>query len=394
MSSVCFTGGFVLSYSENAFLKRNMLCKDGVIEKITNEDVIPKADKYIDVKGKYIVPGFVEAHTHGRVGFDFNTADAGGILRMLKSYYQRGVTTVFPTLASAPFESLLEKGKFISEYKTEETGIARIGGVHIEGRYLNPEKKGAHAPELLTTPSESDVPKILETISGRLHVSAAFELDYDESFIKALTGGGATVGLAHTSADYATTEKLYKKYGISLTHMYNAMNPLHHRAGGPIAFAFTSDMYTEIIADGIHISPEMVKLAYRCKGFERLVLITDSMEATDSPDGEYSIAGQPVIVKDSIARTLEGALAGSTLSMPTAINNLVKFAGATYEEAIRCATLNPASMLGIDKYVGSLSVGKFADLNICSFDEKGMSLSYVYSSVGCEKNLNFGKEIK
>ncbi len=386
MSRVCFKGGKVLFDEKNMFAPANVLCVDGIILEITESKELPEADEYVDITGKYLLPGFVEAHTHGRVGFDFNTADAGGIARMLKSYYQRGVTTVFPTLASATFESLLEKGKLIGNYASDDVESARIAGVHLEGRYLNPEKKGAHLAELLYPLNAEDIPAIFEAVNGRLHVSAAFELDTDESFIKALKAGGATVALAHTSADYTTTKNLFEKYGISLTHMYNAMNPLHHRAGGPIAAAFTSDMYTEIIADGIHVSPEMVKLAYKCKGSERLVLITDSMEATDSPDGEYSIAGQPVIVKDSIARTLDGALAGSTLSLPTAVNNLVKFADATYEEAIRCATRNPAEMLGIGNEVGTISEGKRADLIVAKIDSDGIKIEKVFSSAGKGKS--------
>ncbi len=380
MKSICLRGARVLSACCPEFVFANVLCRNGKIEKVGSESF--SADEYVDLHGKYLIPGFIDAHTHGRIGYDFNTADAGGIARMLKSYYQRGVTGVFPTLASSEFDMLLKQIKLISEYRSDDSDEARIYGVHLEGRYLNPDKRGAHAIELLSPPNTDEARLLLSAAGKRLHVSAAFELDSNDEFISELRNGGATLGLAHTSADYATAKRLYEEYGISLTHMFNAMNPLHHRAGGAVSAGLTSEMYTEIIADGIHVSPEMLALAYRCKGYRRLVLITDSMEATDSPDGEYSIAGMPVTVKNSIARTHEGALAGSTLNLVSAINNLCRFAGASYEEAILCATANPARMLGIYDVTGSIEEGKNADLLIADICSDGLKIEEVFSNVG------------
>lgn len=381
MSSVCFFNAMILDSTEKLFFCGSVLCENGVISEIYREAVpTVNADKTVDLGGAYLIPGFTDAHTHGRDGFDFASADEQGMKTMLMGYLSRGVTSVFPTLASAPFDTLLEKGAMIRDLKEYGEG-AHVLGVHLEGRYLNPKKGGAHAPELLALPCANEVDAIVDNLGLPLHVSAAYELDTDETFIRKLTSLGASVGLAHTEADFDTAHRLYEKYGISLTHTFNAMPPLHHRAGGAVCAGLCDDMYTELICDGIHVAPEMVRLLYKAKGADRLVLVTDSMEATDSPDGEYSIAGNPVIVKDSIARTPAGNLAGSTLNLLDAVNNLVRFTDATPAQAICCATLNPCRMLGLGAEYGSIEKGKRADLlSVSISDNNEISLLGVYRS--------------
>ena len=388
MGTVCFINGYVLSDERPCFEKKNVLCENGRIKSLFPVNVKPDADEYIDIEGKYLTPGFTDAHTHGKVGYDFNTVSADRIPEVLMGYAKKGVTSLFPTLASATLDDLLAKGDAIRAYKNGNIVGARVAGIHLEGRYLNPAKKGAHAESLLAAPNADDVPLIMEHMALPLHVSAAFELDENEEFISALTKQGATVGLAHTSASYAVTEELYEKYNISLTHMFNAMPPLHHREGGAVCAGLASDMFTELICDGIHVSAEMVKLAYKCKGSERLVLVTDSMEATDSADGEYTIAGQPVIVKDSIARTLDGALAGSTLNFEAAVNNLVNFAGADYPSAILCATANPCKMLNVYDTYGSVTAGKVADFIVAKISDSGFAVEEVYVNSGADSCLH------
>ncbi len=383
MSTVCFYNGYIFSDQEPSFKKGAVLCDDGVISAVSFEEGARfEADEYVDLEGKYLTPGFTDAHTHGRSGYDFEAANESEMEVMLTSYASRGVTSVFPTIASAPFDVILRQGDRINSLKDSKKKMAHVAGVHLEGRYLNAAKRGAHATELITAPDKNDVSDIVEHLSLPLHVSAAFELDYDDAFASALTNAGATLGLAHSTANYATALSLYEKYGISLTHMFNAMPPLHHRDGGAVCAGLLTDMYTEIICDGIHVSPEMIALSYKCKGNDKLVLISDSMSATDSPDGEYLLAGQTVIVKDSIARTLDGALAGSTLNFEKAINNLVAFSSADIPSAIKCASANPCKMLGIfDKY-GSITTGKSADLIVASIENGVFAIESVYVSAG------------
>ena len=195
-----------------------------------------------------------------------------------------------------------------------------------------------------------------------LHISAAYEMDGGEAFAARALELGATLGLAHTTATYVQAKAIEKQGVTSYTHLYNAMPSLHHRDGGAVCAALEGDAYAELICDGIHIAPEMVRLAYRAKG-EKLVLVSDSIEAAGCADGHYNIAGMPTVVKDGIARTEEdGVLAGSTLSLNRAVNNLMDFCGIPLTDAILCATEAPAKMVGgFDRY-GSIEAGKQANL--------------------------------
>lgn len=321
-------------------------------------------DKIVDLGGKMIAPGLIDVHTHGRAGGDFNTADADMMAKMSRSYLESGVTSVMPTLASDTYSGLCRSVECIFEAK--KNGAKNFAGVHLEGRFLNPKKRGAHSEALLAPLDASEIASLIIKMKkiGAAHVSAALELDSDGSFTSSVLDNQATLGLAHTEATYSEAQRAFERGAIALTHTYNAMSPFHHRDGGAVgAGLLNDDVYCELIVDGFHVSPEAVKLAYRMKG-EKLVLITDSMEATGMPDGEYSIAGLPVTVKDGKARTHEGAIAGSTLSLIDGVKNLAAFAGITFGEALYCATVAPAKMLGVYDSVGSLEVGKTANMLI------------------------------
>lgn len=320
----------------------------------------------IDLGGAMLIPGLVDAHTHGRSGYDFNKASKEEMKKMAECYLEMGVTTVMPTLASAMPEDLSSASRIINELKTEKRG-ARFAGVHLEGRYLNASKRGAHAPELLKAPDAAELSALMDDMGLPCHISAALELDEDGSFADLALKRGATLGLAHTSATCRQALDMYERLGISFTHTYNAMTPLHHREAGVVGAALLCDGYAELICDGRHICPEVVALTYRIKGSDRLVLVTDSMEATGYGDGEFNIAGMKVIVKDGKAVTTDGAIAGSTLELADGVRNLVRFAGIRLEDVIPSATRNPAEMLGLDD-CGTIEVGKRADLLVIAED--------------------------
>ena len=344
----------------------SVLVENGRISALYTEDITPPAGIPVyDAEGRRVIPGLVDVHTHGRAGGDFGTADSALMTVMARSYLDSGVTTVMPTLASAPLSELETSIDRINTLRAEaaasEGELPNIAGTHLEGRYLNVKRRGAHAADLLVKPDPAEVEVLLCRMEGARHVSAALELDNGD-FLRCALELGATLSLGHTDADFETASELFSKGVTALTHTFNAMPPLHHRDGGVVAAGLTSDTaLCEMICDGFHIAPHMVKLAYRLAG-ERLVLITDSMEATGCADGEYRIAGNPVTVKDGKARTHDGAIAGSTLSMWEAVRNLRDFAGTTLENAIYAATMAPAREIGLEGEIGSIEAGKRADL--------------------------------
>jgi N-acetylglucosamine-6-phosphate deacetylase len=300
-----------------------------------------------------IIPAPVDIHTHGRNGVDFAGATMEEMSRVREDYAAAGTLTLMPTVASAPFDVMLQSVKNIR--------ASGFDGVHVEGRWLNVKRRGAHNPALLAVPSLNELAQIIKAADGiKLHITVAPELEGGEAFVRAAVAAGATVAAGHTDM---SVEQAYEvlEWGITaFTHTFNAMPPLHHRQPGVIAAALCSDAYAEFICDGVHLHPEIVKLASRLKNRDKVVLITDSMAATGCPDGVYSIAGQRVTVNGGRALTDDGAIAGSTLSLYNGMLNYMNFSGAELADAVDAATINPARMVGLDSIVGSIEVGKRA----------------------------------
>lgn len=381
------------------FVPGEMLLEDGVISAIGSEGELSREDaEIIDMKNARIAPGLVDVHTHGRAGGDFVSADPQKLAAMARSYLSVGTTTVMPTLASAPLDQLISAAERLAHAAATTSG-ARLMGVHLEGRYLNPAKRGAHAPELLSRLAAAE----LETLYVRMRepydrrgllmpcrLSAALELDADGSFAATARRLGCDLSLGHTTANYAQATRSVACGVRGFTHLYNAMPPLHHRGGGAVMACFDAaargeDVYGELICDGLHISPEMIRLAYTMLGYDHAVLITDSMEGAGCPDGDYAIAGQRVLLKDGRALTEDGALAGSTLGLWQAVLNLCSFTSAPLAQALICATRNPARLAGIDRLVGSLQVGCLADLLVIDGADDAPMLRDVYlGGIRCE----------
>ena len=364
-----------------AFAAGELLIEDDRIVAQGAPDTLHALDaRVLDMQGARIAPGLVDIHPHGRAGGDFIGADAQMLARMARSYALSGTTSVMPTLASAPIEDYTRAAERIASASNTDGG-ARYLGLHLEGRYLHVQKRGAHAEHLLAPLDASELSALHERMcrpfKGQkppFRLSAAFELDGGGSFTATARSLCASLSLAHTSASYDQAMQAIGNGIDSFTHLFNAMPPLHHREGGAVAACFDAvaagkDIFGELICDGLHISPEMVRLAYRALGREHTLLITDSMEGTGWPDGKYSIAGQTVFLKDGRARTEDGSLAGSTLSLIDAVRNLCEMCRVPLEDAILCASRNPARLIGMQDAVGSLDAGCYADLLVLDAHE-------------------------
>ena len=366
-----FFGGSVYDSICRAFKKMNIMTDGAVIDSL-DPSGIPEGCEVVDCTGKYLIPGLVDVHTHGRAGYDFINASSEQIDQMRLSYASRGTTTLMATLASAPLDGLLASADRINAKRAPVPGSATIAGIHLEGRYLNPEKRGAHAPELLSSPADGQISTLLERMCPLpIHVSAAPELDPEGRFIETVISFGATYGIAHTNATYQEAECAVNHGARSFTHTFNCMRSIHHREPGCSVCSLLSDeAYSEFICDGEHVRPEMIAMASRLKPRDRIVLITDSMEAAGCADGEYSIGGLPVTVKSGRATTQDGVLAGSTLDLYTALINFMKFTGLPLEKALPAATSNPADMVKISDVCGRLLPGLRADLIILDNKDK------------------------
>ena len=376
-----FKGGNVYDSDKRCFMKTDVLIDDDVIVSVSDNHGPGDVSETVDCEGKYLIPGLVDVHTHGRVGHDFNRVDERAVIELRRSYAEAGTTTLMATLASAPLDDLFDSADVINKQRETTPGLATIAGIHLEGRYLNPKKRGAHNIDYLSSPDDGMISALIDRMCPLpVHVSAAPELDPTGNFIKTVIEKGATFGIAHTDATFEEASAAVSRGAVSFTHTFNAMRPIHHREPGATGCSLLSDSsFSEFICDGEHIHPEMIKLASRIKPAGRIVLITDSMEAAGSGDGEYEIGGLHVTVTGGRALTDDGALAGSTLDLFTAVRNYMRFTGKPLEDVLPSATVNPASMVGIEKMCGRILPGLRADIIIIS-DKEDPQIDEVYSA--------------
>jgi len=383
MAKVAFYGGKVYDTRKESFVEATVICRDGMFESIDLSCGKPQDCELKDMTGRYMIPGLVDVHTHGRGGYDFTGVTDETMVSLMTSYAKAGTTSVMATLASAKLPRLRDSIYIANHYRAMGgvPGAANLIGIHLEGRYLNPDKRGAHPMHLLAKPMAEEYSELVsQMMPTPAHVSCAPEIEGGKEFIAYLRDMGVTVGIAHTTASYEESMRALSMGATSFTHTFNAMVGIGHRQPGTVGAALSCDSaYAELICDGFHVHPEVAKLVYRCKPKDKLVLITDSLEAAGCPDGTYGIAGQSVRVVNGRAINEEGAIAGSTLSMFAALCNLMRFAGITLERALPAATINPARMVGADATVGSIAPGKRADFVIID-DPRSPHLSSVYVS--------------
>lgn len=377
MSAFIIKNTSIYNTKMRRFVSGDLAVMDGVI---MPDGCVPEGADVFDGKGRYIIPGMVDVHTHGRANADFTDSTVEEDLKMARSYAKVGTTTVFGTLATAEYPTMLRSiGNAVeAAKKTDGTG-ANIDGIHIEGRYLSLAKRGAHNPKLLAMPDNSELTELTKAIGTlKKRITTAPELPGGEAFIRQAARDGYSVSIGHSDSTYAQAVEALSWGASSFTHTFNAMKGLHHREPGTVGAALTCEnAYCEVICDGMHLNPAIVKLIYLAKDAAHLCLITDSMMATGCEDGEYAIAGLPVRVVNGLALEEDGTIAGSTLDLLKGVFNFAEFCGITLEQAIPYATENPAVMTGIYDVTGSIAPGKRADILMLGEDKRTLERVWV-----------------
>ena len=319
-----------------------------------------------DAADCYVIPGLVDIHTHAAVGADASDGNLAGLAALSRYYAGRGVTAWCATTMTLS-ESVLRRAMEAVRQFRRPSGGARLAGVHLEGPFLSPAKKGAQAADSLRTPDIGLFHRLNEAAGGAVRmVTVAPELPGAMDLIREVSGV-CTVSLGHTEADYASAMAAYGAGASHTTHLFNAMPPFHHRSPGVVGAAFDAGASAELICDGVHCHPAAVRMAFRLFA-GRLALVSDSMRSAGLADGAYTLGGQDVTVKNGRA-TLKGTdtLAGSSIHLLDGLRNAVAF-GVPLEEAAAAATSVPARIAGLDRWAGSLAVGRMADLLLLDRD--------------------------
>lgn len=318
----------------------------------------------IDAEGLLVLPGLVDIHSHGAAGEDFSDGNPEGLKKILQYEKRCGITSYCPTSMTFPKERLRQIFASIKGAQTEDG--ATVVGINMEGPFLDPAKKGAHVEKWIAAPDVAFVRELNQDADGLVRlVTLAPNMDGAEEFIKEMHEE-VCISLGHTAADYDCASRAMKLGAHHVTHLYNAMQPFRHRAPGLIGAAMDDpECMVELICDGYHIHPSAIRAAFRMFGPERVILISDSMRATGMENGTYELGGQEVTVQDRKAVLKDGTLAGSATNLYGCMCKAVEF-GIPLEQAIMAATANPARSIGIFDRVGSIRIGKQADLLLVS----------------------------
>lgn len=361
--AVIYTGEETL---KDAYLRFDETIID--LGKMSDYQALPTDTEVIDVAGKTIIPGFIDVHSHGGYDFDAMDGDAEALDKMVNEMIYEGVTTYFPTTMTQSHENIAKAMQAIREAAAKNPVIQ---GIHLEGPFVSPVFKGAQPEEYIEAP-DLEVFEQWNKLSGNLIklVTYAPEHSTSPAFEKYLLEHGIVPSVGHSNA---TREQMKHSKASHVTHLYNAQREFKHREPGVTGHALLEDnIYCELIADGFHVCPDMIKLAYELKGPDKIELVTDSMRAKGMPEGVSELGGQKVIVKDKQARLETGNLAGSVLRYEDAFKNIIRFTGCSIADAVKMTSGNQAKEFGLVKK-GKLAPGMDADLNILDQDLKLVS---------------------
>lgn len=358
------TGGQVFDL-EQGFVSWDV-CFDG--EKLEQSSADGKT---YDASGCYVIPGLTDLHFHGCVGEDFSDATPDGLQKMADYELSRGVTQICPAGMTLGEDQLTRICQNAAAHRAKNPGGAELVGLHLEGPFLCKAKKGAQNEAFLHDPDPAMLHRLQQAAQGMVKlVTLAAEQPGALEFIRSAQEDGITVSLGHTTADYDTACAAYEAGARQATHLFNAMPPFTHRAPGVVGAAFDHpQVKVELISDGVHIHPSVVRAVFQLFGAGRVILISDSLRATGMPDGRYPFGGQEIEVHGNRATMADdpNTLAGSVSDLMACMRSAVSF-GIPLHDAVRAAAVNPAQVLGIFDRLGSLDVGKTANLAILDRD--------------------------
>lgn len=347
--------------------KGSVLIENGKIKEINPSNV--NDTEVIDAEGLYLSPGFIDVHIHGAGGCDTMDGTVESINTIAKTIVEHGTTSFTPTTMTVAAEDIRKSMKVIKKLKEEGTEGANVLGAHLEGPFISPKAIGAQNPNFLLAPSVENYNKIVGDYGDAVvSITMAPEVEGAKELIKYLSDNGVTVSMGHTKATYDEAIEGIKCGACHSTHLYNAMTPFTHREPGVVGATFDTDITTETISDGIHISYPALRTAYKQKGTDKVLLVSDAMEACGMPDGQYSLGGQDVIVKNGAARLLDGTLAGSVLTLDKAVKNIYSNSNYPLNEVVRMATYNGAKYCHVEDHKGLIKEGYDADLILFNED--------------------------
>lgn len=356
-----------LYLEENRTQTGSLLIENGKIQQIFTDDEkptsYPSRFKIIDGSGLNAIPGFIDGHIHGANGADVMDATEEALDTMASALPKEGTTSFLATTITQSPENIERALKNVAAYQNKQ-GQAEIVGIHLEGPFIEKSKKGAQPLEYIMEPSINQFDKWQKLSGNQIKtITMAPEHDKDGSFIEYVSGTGVNVSAGHTGTDFAGMKKAIRHGVRQVTHLCNAMNGIHHRDIGVVGAAFQlKELRAELIADGIHVTPEMLQLIYNNIGSERLILITDAMRAKCLQPGKYELGGQPVNVSEDRALLEDGTLAGSILKMVNGARQMLELDNVAIHNIIEMASVNPAKQLNLYDRKGSIAVNKDADI--------------------------------
>ena len=348
---------------DKTFVKKDLYLEKGRI--VENRDQVSDTTE-VDAEGLYVLPGLVDVHSHGAVGHDFSDGDMEGLKKILAYEYAHGVTSYCPTSMTIDKEDLRKIFREMGEWQ-DEPGLSHVAGINMEGPFLDSSRKGAHRAECIMWPDVAFFRECNDSCNHLIRlVTLAPNTDGAMDFIRELHDEVA-ISLGHSAADYDTARAALDAGACHVTHLFNAMQPMGHRAPGLIGAASEDEnCRAELISDGIHVHGSMVRAAFKLFP-GRIVLISDSMRATGLEAGTYDLGGQQVTVNGKLATLADGTIAGSATNLYDCMRTAVSF-GIPVEEAVAAATMNPARSIGVFGEVGSLAAGKRADVVLADKD--------------------------